>query len=305
MTGRAGPRSWRALRATTRRGASSPLDRRAFYPTPRQCQEVLGGEAANGVEGFRAPLGSRGRRRGAGAPLPGAPRLAGFVVPGSGTGRRDGGMAEKRRPQNGQRSDGISTTNRQPGHLGPCCGRALALPSKTPALRTRTSPPSSRARRASSTFTAVSSPASRSARARCRERSDLVSEGPHRAPVPTFGPGVRPPLDRFVLLRTSARRSATVASARLLAAAQNRVVPQERWNRSRPPLPDPRPEQPPDLGPGTSLRPTGVGAAAHGPRLPMAVVHGNRTRREHLSAPHTGFEDRAGHQSRAHYRSSP
>lgn len=34
----------------------------------------------------------------------------------------------------------------------------------------------------------------------------------------------------------------------------------------------------------------------------MAVVHGNRTRPERLSAPHTGFEDRAGHQIRAHYR---
>ena len=32
------------------------------------------------------------------------------------------------------------------------------------------------------------------------------------------------------------------------------------------------------------------------------VVHGNRTRQQRLSAPFTGFEDRAGHQVRRHYR---
>jgi hypothetical protein len=34
----------------------------------------------------------------------------------------------------------------------------------------------------------------------------------------------------------------------------------------------------------------------------LAVEHGNRTRQGRLSAPLTGFEDRAGHQARMLYR---
>jgi hypothetical protein len=34
----------------------------------------------------------------------------------------------------------------------------------------------------------------------------------------------------------------------------------------------------------------------------VAVVQGNRTLQERLSAPFNGFEDRAGHQIQAHYR---
>jgi hypothetical protein len=34
----------------------------------------------------------------------------------------------------------------------------------------------------------------------------------------------------------------------------------------------------------------------------LAVAHGNRTHRAHISVSATGFEDRAGHQIRTRYR---